>query len=248
MHSLSDAYFSEKNLQRKQSDLNKINYTQHIHGLVQDCGNSIASVMELPQSCTKLLIYNQACSETFWMIGTSQFFYDYTSDLWTGLSLIGNKIHLFTILQAYYALNPIPTSLKLNVKVELVPNLSQQKNCLCKIHPTNEFGSMYFYTFKGRMLTELMPWIWILILKSWHAIHSTIEKLACHFLPVSSPAGPGLAAWPWGQVAGLKVRPPGKRSGQRSPWQQLSSPWRRLETHFLDQVDIDMWDQQINTL
>ena len=25
----------------------------HIHGLVQDCGNSIASAMELPQSCTK---------------------------------------------------------------------------------------------------------------------------------------------------------------------------------------------------
>ena len=29
----------------------------HIDGLVQDCGNSSASAMELPQSCTKPYIY-----------------------------------------------------------------------------------------------------------------------------------------------------------------------------------------------
>ena len=33
------------------------NELEHIDGLVQDCGNSSALAMELPQSCTKPLIY-----------------------------------------------------------------------------------------------------------------------------------------------------------------------------------------------
>ena len=28
-------------------------YANHIDGLVQDCGNSIANALELPQSCAK---------------------------------------------------------------------------------------------------------------------------------------------------------------------------------------------------
>ena len=32
-------------------------YGVHVHGLVQDCSNSIANALELLQSCTKPLMY-----------------------------------------------------------------------------------------------------------------------------------------------------------------------------------------------
>ena len=40
-------------LTSRQFIINQMSYVLHIDGLVQDCSNSIANALKLPQSCTK---------------------------------------------------------------------------------------------------------------------------------------------------------------------------------------------------
>ena len=50
----------------------------HIEGLMQDCSNSIATGLELPESCTEPGLYSGLKGEAVWSINLVDYSYHYS--------------------------------------------------------------------------------------------------------------------------------------------------------------------------